>query len=575
MKPVRYAIMQAAVWTAAITLSLSLYYREERQQVLALARKEAVTVLNKDISFRNWAAGHGGVYVPATPDTPPNPYLSQIQDRDIQTPSGKALTLMNPAYVIRKIQEKFSNDYGVKGHITSLKLTNPINRPDDWEEAALHSFEQGQPEVLQVTEIEGSSFLRLMLPLETKEGCLKCHADQGYKKGDIRGGVSVAVPLQPYDDMKAKIMMPVLASHVGIWLLGLLGVGLLLNSQRQWMREREASSLQLSATLAELEIRVEERTAELAQINEALRQDIDEKHQAEERLLAANTELEAASRDIKQTQSQLLQREKMASIGQLAAGVAHEINNPVGFIRSNLSTLAKYLERFGEYMAAQQEACTALPVEARQALQDKAKALKIDRIAADAKDLVGECLEGTDRVREIVTNLKNFSRVEHPEEQSANLNTCLEETLRIVWNELKYKATVVKDFGELPDTLCYPQQLNQVFVNILVNAAQAMVEKGEITIRTRAEDGMISVAISDTGPGISESIRHRLFEPFFTTKEVGQGTGLGLSISYDIIKKHGGEIEVASALGQGSTFTIMLPVRERGAASKEAYETLS
>lgn len=280
-----------------------------------------------------------------------------------------------------------------------------------------------------------------------------------------------------------------------------------------------------------------------------------------EEIARQHTRLQEAHDELKQAQSQLLQREKMASIGQLAAGVAHEINNPVGFIQSNLSTLAKYLERFSEYMADQQAACAALPEEIRHGLLEKAKKLKIDRISADAKELVGECLEGTDRVREIVINLKNFSRVDHPEEQLANLNNCLDETLRIVWNELKYMATVTKDYGELPETLCHPQQLNQVFVNILVNAGQALVDKGEITIRTWEEAGVIFVAISDTGPGIPEEIRNRLFEPFFTTKEVGKGTGLGLSISYDIIKKHRGEIEITSEVGRGTTFTIQIPVR--------------
>ncbi len=289
-------------------------------------------------------------------------------------------------------------------------------------------------------------------------------------------------------------------------------------------------------------------------------------HQRTQELEAQHASLQAAHDNLKSAQSQLLQREKMASIGQLAAGVAHEINNPVGFIHSNLSTLSKYVARFEEYIAAQEAVSLKLPESDRRELAALAKRLKLDYVTEDARQLVRECLEGTERVKEIVTNLKNFSRVDHKELQAANLNNCLEETLRIVWNELKYKATVVKDYGELPETFCYPQQLNQVFVNILVNAAQAIAEKGEIRIATRAEAGTITVAISDNGPGIPEEIRSRLFEPFFTTKEVGKGTGLGLSISYDIVKKHGGEIEVESELGRGTTFFVRLPVRARGAA---------
>lgn len=562
MRPLRYATVQIVIWTATISLSLLFYYQNQQKQVLQLAHKEAITILNKDISVRNWASRHGGVYVPPTAETLPNPYLNTIVERDVQTVSGKRLTLMNPAYMLRQVQEDFSTEYGIKGHLTSLKLMNPNNKADDWEIASLLRFEQGQSDVSETTTIEGSSFLRVMVPMVTQKGCLKCHGEQGYQVGEVRGGVSVTVPLTPYEDMAAKVLLPVVAMHSVIWLLGLLGIGLFAQNQLRGIREREESSVRLNNALGELEDKVNERTAELAQTNEILRQDIEERGKAEKMLLAANRELELAYKEIKQTQSQLLQREKMASIGQLAAGVAHEINNPVGYIRSNLSTLVKYLERFAEYVTDQQTACADLPEKARQTLMEKAKKLKIDRISADAKNLVSECLEGTDRVREIVTNLKNFSRVDHPEEQPASVNTCLDETLRIVWNELKYKAEVVKDYGELPTTLCHPQQLNQVFVNILVNAAQAMVDKGKIVIRTWLEAGKIFVAISDNGPGIPEEIRNRLFEPFFTTKEVGKGTGLGLSISYDIIKNHGGEISITSEMGRGTTFTIQIPVRE-------------
>jgi signal transduction histidine kinase len=291
-------------------------------------------------------------------------------------------------------------------------------------------------------------------------------------------------------------------------------------------------------------------------------------------LAAKNRELEEAFNELQMAQSHLLQSEKMASIGQLAAGVAHEINNPVGFIHSNLSTLGKYLGRFAEYIAAQQAASSDLAAEARQALAVKAKELKIEYSLQDARELIAECLDGTERVKEITTNLKNFSRIGNSEQQAANLNTCLDETLRIVWNELKYKATVIKEYGELPETVCYPQQLNQVFVNILVNAAQAIIDQGEIRIRTWCANGLIFVAISDTGPGIPESIQHRLFEPFFTTKEVGKGTGLGLSISYEIVRKHGGVITLDSEAGRGTTFTLQIPVRERDGSGSNGGSAL-
>ena len=406
--------------------------------------------------------------------------------------------------------------------------------------------------------------------MTVKKGCLKCHGEQGYEEGDVRGGVSVTIPVEPYLELTRQSLLTATAMHGVIWSLGMVGLYILTLAQRRWMQEREASSERLSLALVEMEGKVNERTEELAAANQALKEDIEEKERKQTMLQAANMELERANLEIKNAQSQLLQREKMASIGQLAAGIAHEINNPVGFIHSNLSTLAKYLERFTEYMAAQQAACADLAEEQRHSLSVKAKTLKIDYVTADAKELIRECLEGTDRVKEITMNLKNFSRVDHQEQQAANLNTCLEETLRIVWNELKYKATVIKEYGDLPKTVCYPQQLNQVFVNLLVNASQALIDKGEIRIRTWADESSIFIAISDTGPGIPEEIRHRLFEPFFTTKEVGKGTGLGLSISYDIVKKHGGEITIDSEEGRGTTFTVHIPIRDMIETTREA-----
>ena len=311
----------------------------------------------------------------------------------------------------------------------------------------------------------------------------------------------------------------------------------------------------------ELQLRVNnllefKRHAETRKRNEMLQQ-------SKTMLEDKNRELEVALQQIEKAHALIVQQEKMAAIGQLAAGVAHEINNPIGFISSNLNTLRKYVDRFGQFIAlidgAVQRGCTD---EAREEIAVGRRRLKIDNIAQDIHQLIEENIDGAERVKTIVRDLKNFSRIDNQERQAANLNTCLDETLRIVWNELKYKATVIKEFGELPETECYPQQLNQVFVNILANAAQAIVDKGEIRIRTWAADGSIFIEISDNGPGVPQEIRNRLFEPFFTTKEVGKGTGLGLSISYDIVKKHGGDILVDSQPGQGTTFTVRIPVGE-------------
>jgi len=272
-------------------------------------------------------------------------------------------------------------------------------------------------------------------------------------------------------------------------------------------------------------------------------------------------QLAAAYQELKSTHSQLLQQEKMASIGQLAAGVAHEINNPMGFISSNLGTMGKYLERmegFLELQSAEMEKIA--PESLKEEIAGARRSFKVDYILGDARSLLAESQDGAERVRTIVQNLKSFSRVDEARASCVDLNECLESTITIAWNELKYKTTLIRDYGELPDVKCLPQQLNQVFLNILVNAAHAIEKQGEVTVRTRRQGEEVAIAIHDTGSGIPEEIRSRIFEPFFTTKEVGKGTGLGLSISYDIIKKHGGTIEVESSADTGTTFTIRLPI---------------
>ncbi|MHB1184708.1 MAG: ATP-binding protein [Desulfobulbia bacterium] len=298
----------------------------------------------------------------------------------------------------------------------------------------------------------------------------------------------------------------------------------------------------------------------------AMEKSFEEAHKLAEELAASNDHLHRQQRELalahdtlKQSQAQILQQEKMASVGQLAAGVAHEINNPMGFISSNLSSLAKYLERITEFIRTLEEKLPQEPPD--EELAALRKKLKIDYIMDDAVHLVEESLDGAGRVKKIVQGLKNFSRIDQAERLAADINECLDTTLNIIWNELKYKCEVKKEYGELPLIVCNPQQLNQMFMNILVNAAQAIETKGEIKIKTWADQDFVYTRISDTGCGIPQDKIKRIFEPFYTSKEVGKGTGLGLSIVYDIVvKNHQGDIQVESEEGMGTTFTIKIPV---------------
>ncbi len=267
--------------------------------------------------------------------------------------------------------------------------------------------------------------------------------------------------------------------------------------------------------------------------------------------------------ELRKTQEQVIQQEKLASIGQLAAGVAHEINNPIGFVTSNLHSLHKYAKRLTDLINKQDELLAGhQDEEKRKSAKQLRKDAKLDFIIEDISELIAESLSGTDRMKKIVQDLKSFSRVDDNITQECDINNCLESAVNIAWNELKYKTTVTKDLKPLPIISGYPQKLSQVFVNLLVNAAHAIEKKGEVIIKSWQQDRQIYVAISDTGCGIPPENIKQIFDPFFTTKEVGKGTGLGMSIASGIIEKHGGKISVQSEVGKGTTFTIGLPAKE-------------
>lgn len=314
---------------------------------------------------------------------------------------------------------------------------------------------------------------------------------------------------------------------------------------------------QQSRDLAEMNLRLEEKVATRTR----------ELTEANNRLEAEQHELQRLLAKVDETQRQLLQSEKMAAIGQLAAGIAHEINNPVGFVHSNLSALKNYttqlLALIDTYEANQPQSGPGC-----EAVKQARQAADFDFLREDLPALLKESEDGLARVTKIVRDLKDFSHVDESEYQATDLNAGMESTLNVVWNELKYKAEVVREYGGIPLVECVPAQINQVFMNLLVNAAQAIEERGTITVRSGHDGDEVWMEVADTGKGIPPEIQKRIFEPFFTTKPVGKGTGLGLSLSYDIVvKKHGGRIDVSSVPGKGSTFRIGLPVTPAGSAA--------
>lgn len=310
--------------------------------------------------------------------------------------------------------------------------------------------------------------------------------------------------------------------------------------------ERQKAEESLIHLNTHLEERIAERTSHLETTSEELER--------------RRIELETAYSELKSRQAMILHQDKMASIGLLAAGVAHDINNPIGFVTNNLEELREYISKLKVFIRTQRTLLSeGASTELLEKLEQNSEFLGIRQIFDDFDTLIAESLDGTARVSDIVKNLRNFSRVDDAEYMLADINECLESAIKITQHELRTKAQVHREFGNLPSIYCCPQQLDQAFMNLLVNAAHAIDKRGTVTIRTWSDTAWVHIEIADTGCGIPDEVIPRIFEPFFTTKEINKGTGLGLNIVSDIITQHRGEINVHSRQGSGTIFTIKLP----------------
>ncbi len=301
--------------------------------------------------------------------------------------------------------------------------------------------------------------------------------------------------------------------------------------------------------------------AELIDTQRKMMEEIEERKLVLLALEQEKAEQKELIQKLEESDRQLRQSEKLASIGQLAAGVAHEINNPMGFITSNLSSLQRYFTQLFQLIALYEKSSAdpANPVWPLQ-IQSLRDEIDIDFLKEDIGPLFQDSIEGAVRVRRIIQDLLHFSRAGENYWEWANLQDGLNSTLNILSNELKYKADVIREYGDIPPVHCMPAQLNQVFMNMLLNAVHSIDIHGEIRVKTGVSQDQVYITIADTGSGMTPEVKAKIFDPFFTTKRLGTGTGLGLSVAYGIIKKHQGHIDMQSEPGKGSVFTVWLPI---------------
>ena len=601
-----FSIALALGFTALIGASIFWNLRVANNHVKEIAKAEARSNFNKDLAIRSWASRHGGVYVPMNARTPANPYLVHIPYREIPHPNGSTQTLMNPAYMIRQMFDEFPKKYGVVGHIVSLKPLNPNNTPDEWERNALLSFEKGSKEVFEFSKLNGKEYLRLIQPLITENDCLKCHEHQGYKVGDIRGGIGVSIPMEQLWIVAHNEKTIITIWHFIFLIIGYTGIALAyVVIKRSIIKHKQAEGalrlarfsvenasdamylmkadgsivnvnnaachmlgynrselLQLSVPDVDANYSKEVWQQHFPELKKLSTLKFESMHRTKDGrllpveivanyLLFEDEEYDCAFvRDItarKQTekeheklQTQLAQAQKMESVGRLAGGVAHDFNNMLGVILGHTEML---LER-------------------------------VDLDQTVHEDLT-EIKKATMRSADLTRQLLAFARKQVVSPKVLDLNKTVDNMLmmikRLIGENIELAWFPGKDLSLVNID---PSQIDQMLANLCINARDAIVDVGKITIETgnvifdenycSENPGFIPgefvlLAVSDDGGGMDQKTLDQVFEPFFTTKELGKGTGLGLSTVYGIVKQNNGFINAYSELTQGTAFKIYLP----------------
>ncbi|GEM_PF-3230315 len=620
-----FALLLAVVWTSSIYFFHSRIIQAEKDNIYRTALKEAEVTFAKDLTYRRWVALLGGLYAAISPVLSPNEYLD-VPNRDVTTTTGMEMTMINPAYMMRMVYSMMKKEAGLQGHITSLNPIRPANLASEWEAEVLKSFETN-PKIFHEMALEdGKPVLHFMRPLKTEKSCLKCHAFQGYKEGEIRGGVSVTVPMSEYQHVLNAFILQTDTSFMAIWfavMVLIVGGFVLLSRYERGRREAEialqknknylaniinsmpsvlvgvdpagkvthwnmeagrlsnlTSGEAVGRPLAEALPRMQD---ELDNIFSAMRTRAITTGSMQTLInggvtrydditiypLIANGVQGAVIRidDVTERtylEQMMIQSEKMMSVGGLAAGMAHEINNPLAGILGHAQNMQKRLLGNMPKNKSVADECGMSLDQLQQYLTKR-----------QIPKMINGILESGERAAVIVSNMLNFSRKSETDSRHHRLSELLDKTIDLAANDYNLKKEydfrkmeIVRCYEDnVPAVYCAGTEIQQVFLNLLKNGAEAMTEKTDIeggpkficTIRT--EKDMAVVEIEDNGPGITIEPISRIFDPFHTSKAVGKGTGLGLSVSYFIItEQHDGIMEVNSAPGEWTRFTIKLPL---------------
>ena len=579
----RYAVLAVIALTAFVVVSFIWNIKNLDFQAVYLATEEARSNWNKDQAFRRWASRHGGLYVKPDERTPPSPYLAHLPHRDVETAEGMKLTLMNPAYMMSQMTKEFESMYGVKGRITGQILLNPENKADPWELNALKQFDKGAKEIVEEANIDGQPYLRLMRPMVMKKGCVKCHGHLGFKVGDIRGGVSVSVPLTHYFEAAQESKETLIFTHGVVWLVGLLTIGIFSwRGQRHEITRRQAENQIKSLSKFPSEnphpiLRIL-KNGKILYKNKAcdvfskvwdcdIGNAIPEKWQG------------FLSKAISSEKTVMFEDKYEETYFSFNMSLVEEMGyvNVYGMDITSKKQADEKLRLYSDELKRSNQELQDFTSIASHDLQEPLRKVIIfgDRLKEKTEslddagcDYIDRMQNATMRMQVLLDDLLSYSRlaVQPRAFGQVDLNSIVEECL----SDLEYRIVHAKgtvNVEDLPTLQADPSQIGQLFQNLIGNALKyhRVGISPVINIYSQSsEDGKIEIVFEDNGIGLEKKYSERIFQPFqrLHGRSEYEGTGIGLAICKKIVDRHNGTITVKSTLGEGSKFILTLPEKQ-------------